>query len=61
MRDQPSTSSNSLVIIHNTPKVQTDVEQPIIEVLRAANNIPMDEFVMEMSEIIKQRIEQHDP
>ena len=61
MRDQPSTSSNKLVIIHNTPKVQTDVEQPIIEVLRAADNIPVDEFVLEMLEIIEQPIEQHDP
>ena len=34
MRDQSSTSSDRLVIIHNTPQVQTGVEQPIIEVPR---------------------------
>ena len=31
MRDQPFTSSQRLVIIHNAPQVQTSVEQPIIE------------------------------
>ena len=31
VRDQPSTSSQRLVIIHNTPQVQLDVEWPIIE------------------------------
>ena len=31
-KSQPSTSSEKLVIIHNTPQVQMGVEQPIIEV-----------------------------
>ncbi|KAL6346272.1 hypothetical protein AAG906_033068 [Vitis piasezkii] len=31
-KNQPSTSSERLVIIHNTPQVQMGVEQPIIEV-----------------------------
>ena len=31
MRDQPSTSSQRLVIVHNVPQVQPDLEQSIIE------------------------------
>ena len=48
VRDQHSTSSDRLVIIHNTPHVQMGVEQPIIEVPQAADNIPVDEVVLEM-------------
>ena len=43
MRDQSSTLSDRLVIIHNTPQVQIGVDQPIIEVPQAADNIPIDE------------------
>ena len=58
VRHQPSTSNDTLVIIHNTPQVQTGVEQPIIKVPQVANNIPVDEVV---PEIIEQLVEQHDP
>ncbi|RVW46155.1 Retrovirus-related Pol polyprotein from transposon TNT 1-94 [Vitis vinifera] len=43
---QPSTSSDRLFIIHNTPQVQSGVEQtivevqPVVEVPQAVNNIP---------------------
>ena len=42
---QPSTSSNRLVIIYSTPQVQTGVEQPIIEVPQAVDDIPIDQIV----------------
>ena len=61
MRDQPFTSSERLVIIHNTPHVQISVEQPIIQVPQIVDNIPVDEIVLEMLEINEQPVEQHDP
>ena len=42
---QPSTSSDRLVIIYSTPQVQTGVEQPIIEVPQAVDDIPIDQIV----------------
>lgn len=42
---QPSTSSDRLVIIHSTPQVQTGVEQPIVEVPQAADDISVDQGV----------------
>ncbi|KAL4340454.1 hypothetical protein GQ457_08G012720 [Hibiscus cannabinus] len=39
--DQPSTSSERLVIIYNTPQAQTGVEQPINEVPQPAENTPL--------------------
>ena len=39
----PSTSYDRLVIIHNTPQVPISVEQPIIEVPRITENLPMDQ------------------
>ncbi|KAL4342158.1 hypothetical protein GQ457_08G026470 [Hibiscus cannabinus] len=59
--DQPSTSSERLVIIYNTPQAQTGVEQPINEVPQPAENIPVDQIVHENPEIIEQPVEQHDP
>ena len=56
-RNQPSTSSDRLVIIHNTPQVQTSVEQPIIEVPQVDDNNPVDQVVQEMLEIIEQSVE----
>jgi hypothetical protein len=44
-KSQPSTSSDRLVIVYSTPQVQTGVEQPIIEVPQAANDIPVDQVV----------------
>ena len=51
MRDQPSTSSQRLVIIHNTPQVQPDVEQPIIKDPQAANDFPVDEVTLDIPEL----------
>ncbi|KAL4354134.1 hypothetical protein GQ457_06G003750 [Hibiscus cannabinus] len=59
--DQPSTSSERLVIIYNTPQAQTGVEQPINEVPQPAENTPVDQIVHENPEIIEQPVEQHDP
>ena len=61
MRDQPSTSSERLVIIHNTPQVQTGVKKLIIEVPQAADNILVVEVVLEIPKIIEQLVKQHDP
>ncbi|KAL4376717.1 hypothetical protein GQ457_02G017480 [Hibiscus cannabinus] len=59
--DQPSTSSERLVIIYNTPQAQMGVEQPINEVPQPAENTPVDQIVHENLEIIEQPVEQHDP
>jgi hypothetical protein len=56
---QPSTPSDRLVIVHNTPQVQTDVEQPIVEVPQAANDIPVDQVVQEFPRTFEQRVEPH--
>ena len=37
------------------------VEQPIIEVLQAIDNILVDEVVLEIQDIIELPVEQHDP
>ena len=48
---QPSTSSDRLFIVHNTPQVQTGVErtidevQPVIEVPQVVDNILVDQVV----------------
>ncbi|KAK9020145.1 hypothetical protein V6N11_054638 [Hibiscus sabdariffa] len=59
--DQPSTSSERLVIIYNTPQAQTCVEQPINEAPQPAGNTPVDQVVQENPEIIEQPVEQHNP
>ena len=48
MRDQPFTSSDRLVVIHNTPQVQPGAKQPIIENPQAADNLPVDEIVLDI-------------
>jgi len=45
VRDQPSTSSQRLIVVHNTPQVQLGVEQPINEIPQAAENMPIDQVV----------------
>ena len=57
MRDQPSTLSDRLVIIHNTPQVQSSVEQSIIEDPQAADNFPIDEVILDILEINEQPVE----
>ncbi|RVW76456.1 Retrovirus-related Pol polyprotein from transposon TNT 1-94 [Vitis vinifera] len=53
---QPSTSSDRLFIVHNTPQVQTGVErtidevQPVIEVPQVVDNIPVDQVDQELPE-----------
>eukprot|EP00253_Pinus_taeda_P009013 PITA_09013 len=56
---QPSTSSDRLVIIHNTSQVQTGVEQPIVEVPQAADDILVDQVVQELPVTFEQRVEPH--
>jgi hypothetical protein len=56
---QPSTSSDRLVIVYSTPQVQTGVEQPIIKVPQAADDIPVDQVVQELPRTFEQRVEPH--
>ncbi|XP_068655801.1 uncharacterized protein [Aristolochia californica] len=56
---QPSTSSDRLVIVYNTPQVQTSVEQPIIEVPEDADDIPVDQVVQELPNTFEQLVEPH--
>jgi len=56
---QPSTSSDRLVIVHSTPQVQTGVEQPIVEVPQAADDIPVDQGVQELPRTFEQQVEPH--
>uniref|UniRef100_A0A2N9I1B8 Retrovirus-related Pol polyprotein from transposon TNT 1-94 n=1 Tax=Fagus sylvatica TaxID=28930 RepID=A0A2N9I1B8_FAGSY len=56
---QPSTSSDRLGIVYSTPQVQTGVEQPIIEVPQAADDIPVDQVVQALPRTFEQRVEPH--
>eukprot|EP00253_Pinus_taeda_P032487 PITA_32487 len=56
---QPSTSSDRLVIVHSTPQVKNGVEQPIVEVPQAADDIPVDQVVQELPRTFEQRVEPH--
>uniref|UniRef100_A0A2N9J7I7 Integrase catalytic domain-containing protein n=1 Tax=Fagus sylvatica TaxID=28930 RepID=A0A2N9J7I7_FAGSY len=56
---QTSTSSDRLVVVYSTPQVQTGVEQPIIEVPQAADDIPVDQVVQELPRTFEQRVEPH--
>uniref|UniRef100_A0A2N9F8E4 CCHC-type domain-containing protein n=1 Tax=Fagus sylvatica TaxID=28930 RepID=A0A2N9F8E4_FAGSY len=56
---QPSTSSDRLVIVYSTPQVQTGVEQPIIEVPQAADDVLVDQVVQELPRTFEQRVEPH--
>ena len=56
---QPSTSSDRLVIVHSTPQVQTSVEQPIVKVPQAADDIPVDQIVQELPRIFEKQVEPH--
>ncbi|RVW50569.1 Retrovirus-related Pol polyprotein from transposon TNT 1-94 [Vitis vinifera] len=62
---QPSTSSDRLFIVHNTPQVQTSVErtidevQPVIEVLQVVDNIPVDQVDQELPNTSEQQVEPH--
>ncbi|RVX14423.1 hypothetical protein CK203_017300 [Vitis vinifera] len=62
---QPSTSSDRLFIVHNTPRVQSGVErtivevQPIIEVPQAVDNILVDQVDQELPDTSEQQVEPH--
>uniref|UniRef100_A0A2N9ERL4 Retroviral polymerase SH3-like domain-containing protein n=1 Tax=Fagus sylvatica TaxID=28930 RepID=A0A2N9ERL4_FAGSY len=56
---QSSTSSDRLVIVYSTPQVQTGVEQPIIKVPQAADDIPVDQVVQELPRTFEQQVEPH--
>ena len=59
--NQPSTSSDRLIVVHNTPQVQIGVEQPIIEVPQVVDNIPVDQGVQEFPIIPEQPVVPHSP
>ena len=62
---QPSTSSDRLFIVHNTPRVQSGVErtivevQPIIEVPQAVDNISINQVDQELPHTSEQQVEPH--
>ncbi|RVW82657.1 Retrovirus-related Pol polyprotein from transposon TNT 1-94 [Vitis vinifera] len=62
---QPSTSSDRLFIVHNTPQVQTGVErtidevQPVIEVPQVVDNIPINQVDQELPNTSEQQVEPH--
>ena len=58
---QPSTSSDSLIVIQNAPQVQMGDRQPIIEAPQIANDNPVDQVVQDSPEIVEQPVEQRDP
>ncbi|KAL0429751.1 UNVERIFIED_CONTAM: Retrovirus-related Pol polyprotein from transposon TNT 1-94 [Sesamum radiatum] len=59
---QPSTSSNGLiVVVHNTPTVQTRVEQPIQTVPQVDDHEPVDPIVPHIPENVEQPVDQQAP
>ncbi|CAL9121826.1 unnamed protein product [Musa textilis] len=48
IESQPSTSSERLVIVHNTPQVKTGVEQLIIKIPQVVDSILIDQAVQEL-------------
>ena len=58
---EPSTSSDKLAIIHNTPQVPMSVEQLITEVPQIAENNPGDQVAQELPETVEELVEQHAP
>jgi hypothetical protein len=47
------------LLFTSTPQVQTGVEQPIVEVPQAADDIPVDQVVQEFPRTFEQRVEPH--
>ena len=58
---QPSTSSDSLIVIQNAPQVQMGDRQPLIAAPQIANDNPVDQVVQDSPEIVEQPVEQRDP
>ncbi|KAL0453457.1 UNVERIFIED_CONTAM: hypothetical protein Slati_1323800 [Sesamum latifolium] len=56
---QPSTSSNGLiVVVHNTPTVQTHVEQPIQTIPQVDDHEPVDPVVSHIAKNVEQPVDQ---
>ncbi|KAL6334103.1 hypothetical protein AAG906_004534 [Vitis piasezkii] len=70
-KSQPSISSDKLFVVHNTPQVQTGVEQtivevqsitkdqPVIEILQVVDNILVDHVDHELPNTSEQQVEHH--
>ena len=58
---QPSVSSYGLVVVHNIPQVQLDVDQPPIIGIPHNADILVDQIDHQMPEYDEQLVEQHDP
>ncbi|RVW64595.1 Retrovirus-related Pol polyprotein from transposon TNT 1-94 [Vitis vinifera] len=62
---QPSTSSDRLFIVHNTPQVLLGVErtiakvQPVVEVPQVVDNIPIDQVDQKLPGTSEQQVEPH--
>ncbi|RVX07413.1 Retrovirus-related Pol polyprotein from transposon TNT 1-94 [Vitis vinifera] len=62
---QPSTLSDRLFIVHNTPQVQSGVEQtivevqPVVEVPQAVDDILVDQVDQELPNTSEQQVEPH--
>ncbi|KAL0443938.1 UNVERIFIED_CONTAM: hypothetical protein Slati_2116500, partial [Sesamum latifolium] len=62
LESQPSTSSNGLiVVVHNTPTVQTRVEQPIQTVPQVDDHEPVDPVVLHIPKNVEQPVGQQAP
>ena len=61
IRDQPSTSSEKFIVMHNMPQVQMGFEQPINTIQQNAENMHIDQVVQVISKINEQPVEPHDP
>ena len=58
IQSQPSTSSDTLFIVHNTSQVQSGVKQTIAEVPQAVDNILVDQVDQELPDT-EQQVEPH--
>ena len=64
-KSQPSTSSDRLFVVHNTPQVQTGVEQtiaevqPVFEVPQVVDNISINQVDQELPHTSEQQVEPH--
>ncbi|CAO2827720.1 unnamed protein product [Amaranthus hypochondriacus] len=59
IRDEPSTSRNTVVVIQSIPKVQMGVRQPINENPKIAENTDVDQMDHETEQDSEHQVEQH--
>ncbi|CAI9753960.1 unnamed protein product [Fraxinus pennsylvanica] len=52
-----SVKGDTLIIVHITPQVQTGVEQPIIEIPQATDNVQINQVIQELPGLPKQWVE----